>query len=63
MAHHEPIYGERFETAINSLKLVREAIGAKSAGEETPFKNFSKVHWLRLQVDYEGFKEAWDTLT
>lgn len=63
VAHHEPIYGERLESTIKSLKFVRDSIGAKFFHEDTPFLRFSKVHWLRLQMDYESFKEAWDTLT
>jgi hypothetical protein len=63
VAHHEPIYGQRLELTMSSLNLIRDAIGAKSLDQDTPFKTFSKVHWLRLQMDYEGFKEAWETLT
>jgi len=63
VAHHEPIYGDLLESTIAALSIVRGSIGAKSVDQDTPLKRFSKVHWLRLQMDYESFKEAWETLT
>lgn len=63
VAHHEPIYGVRLEQTMTSLALIRNSIGAQSLDHDTPFKKFSKVLYLRLQMDYEGFKEAWETLT
>lgn len=63
VAHHEPIYGLRLEQTMEALTLIRNSIGAQSFDQETPFKQFSKVLHLRLLMDYEGFKEAWDTLT
>lgn len=63
VAHHEPVYGRRLEDAIRSITFIRESLGAKKNEDDTTFKRFSKVHHLRLQMDYESFKDAWDTLT
>lgn len=63
VAHHEPIYGLRLEQTMGALTLIRNSLGAQSFEQDTPFKKFSKVLYLRLLMDYEGFKEAWDTLT
>lgn len=63
VAHHEPVYGKRLDDAIEALNFIRDSLGAKKHGEETNFKRFSRVHHLRLRMDYESFIEAWETLT
>lgn len=63
VAHHEPIYGEKLDQLISSIKFIRDSIGAKKGDEQTNFKRFSNVHFLRLQMDYASFIEAWNTLT
>lgn len=63
VAHHEPIYGDRLEEVISSLEYLRGSLGATYKGEETTFKNFSRVQYLRLRMDHESFLEAWRTLT
>jgi hypothetical protein len=63
VAHHEPVYGLRLEQTMDALTLIRNSIGTNSFEQDSPFKKFSKVLHLRLLMDYEGFKEAWDTLT
>lgn len=63
VAHHEPVYGLRLEQTMDALTLIRNSIGANSFEQDSSFKRFSKVLYLRLLMDYEGFKEAWDTLT
>ena len=63
VAHHEPIYGQRLEEVTRAIAFIRNSIGARRDYEETNFKAFSKVHHLRLQMDYASFIEAWNTLT
>ncbi len=63
VAHHEPVYGARLENTIEAVKFIRGSIGAKRDNEDTNFKKFSNVHYLRLQMDYASFVEAWNTLT
>lgn len=48
---------------MEAIGFIRNSIGAKKDDEETNFKKFSNVHYLRLQMDYASFIEAWDTLT
>jgi hypothetical protein len=63
VAHHEPVYGQRLEDCMEAISFIRNAIGARKGETETSFKAFSKVHHLRLQMDYASFVEAWNTLT
>lgn len=63
VAHHEPVYGQRLEKAMEAVGFIRNSIGAKKDDEESSFKKFSNVHYLRMQMDYSSFVEAWDTLT
>jgi hypothetical protein len=63
VAHHEPVYGQRLEKAMEAVGFIRNSIGARKVDEETNFKKFSNVHYLRVQMDYASFIEAWDTLT
>lgn len=63
VAHHEPVYGQRLVEAMNALDFVRNSLGAKRNDDETPFKKFSRVQYLRLRMDHEAFVEAWHTLT
>lgn len=63
VAHHEPVYGQRLEDCMKAISFIREAIGAKKGDNDTSFKSFSNVHFLRLQMDYASFIEAWNTLT
>ncbi len=63
VAHHEPVYGQRLSDAMEALAFIRNSIGAKNFEEETAFKRFSRVQYLRLRMDYESFTEAWHTLT
>lgn len=62
VAHHEPVYGPRLDDAMNALNFFRRTLGAKKHDEETAFMRFSQVQTLRLQMDYEAFVRAWDTL-
>lgn len=63
VAHHEPVYGEKLDQVISSIKFIRESIGSKNGNDDTSFKRFSNVHYLRLRMDYASFVEAWHTLT
>jgi hypothetical protein len=63
VAHHEPVYGGRLNKAMHALKFMRDSLGARNAEDDTSFKRFSRVHYLRLQMDHESFIEAWDALT
>lgn len=63
VAHHEPVYGDRLTSAMDALEFIRNSLGAKKKDEETAFKRFSRVQYLRLRMDYESFTEAWHTLT
>lgn len=63
VAHHEPVYGQRLEKTMDAVRFIRDSIGAKKDDEDTNFKKFSNVHYLRMQMDYSSFIEAWDTLT
>jgi hypothetical protein len=63
VAHHEPVYGDRLENAMNALDFIRNALGSANANDDTAFKKFSRIQYLRLRMDYEGFLEAWKTLT
>lgn len=63
VAHHEPVIGHRLEECIKAITFIRNSIGAKKGETETSFKSFSNVHYLRLQMDYASFLEAWNTLT
>jgi hypothetical protein len=63
VAHHEPVYGQRLEKTMHAVKFIRNSIGGKKDDEPTNFKKFSNVHYLRVQMDYASFIEAWDTLT
>lgn len=63
VAHHEPMYGQRLDAAIEALEFIRNALGARGTGEDTNFKQFSRLQHLRLRMDYESFLEAWGTLT
>lgn len=63
VAHHEPVYGQRLTDAMEALDFIRNSLGAKNSEEETAFKRFSRVQYLRLRMDYESFSEAWHTLT
>lgn len=63
VAHHEPVYGDRLTAAIQAIDFIRNSLGAKGGEEDTTFKRFSRVQYLRLKMDYEAFIEAWNTLT
>lgn len=63
VAHHEPIYGQRLSEAMASIENLRNMLGTKSVEENSTFKDFSRVQYLRLRMDYEAFQEAWRTLT
>jgi len=63
VAHHEPVYGQRLTDAIEALEFLRDALGARKGEEDTSFKKFSRIQYLRLRMDYESFLEAWTTLT
>jgi len=63
VAHHEPVYGQRLTDAMKALDFIRNSLGAKKREEQTAFKNFSRIQYLRLRMDYESFTEAWHTLT
>lgn len=63
VAHHEPVYGERLEDAMEAIDFIRDKLGATGANEDTTFKKLSRIQYLRLRMDYEAFCEAWRTLT
>ena len=63
VAHHEPVYGQRLEEAMTAIAFIRNTLGARKGEENTSFQRFSKVHYLRLQMDHASFIEAWNTLT
>lgn len=63
VAHHEPVYGQRLVDAVDALELLRNSLGSKNVLDDTPFKKFSRIQYLRLRMDYESFLEAWSTLT
>lgn len=62
VAHHEPMYGQRLAEAISALEFIRDNLGAKQSGDNSNFKQFSRLQYLRLRMDYETFEEAWSTL-
>lgn len=63
VAHHEPVYDKRLNDAVIAIDFVRENLGSRHSGTESNFMKFSKVHHLRLRLDYVAFLEAWATLT
>lgn len=63
VAHHEPLYGGRLAKTMKAIDFVRNSLGAKRPIEDTAFKRFSNVLFLRLQMDYAAFQESWETLT
>jgi len=63
VAHHEPVYGQRLVDVMKAIDFIRESLGARKGEEDTAFKSFSRVNYLRLQMDHESFVDAWDTLT
>lgn len=63
VAHHEPVYGERLDQAVSALDFVRTWLGAKTESEQTSFKQFSEVQYLRMRMDYQSHLQAWQTLT
>lgn len=62
-AHHEPIYGRKLDDAMAALDFIRTHLGARSEGEDTSFKHFTRIQHLRVRMDYESYREAWQTLT
>lgn len=62
-AHHEPIYGEKLDQAMAALDFIRNHLGARAATEDTAFKHFTRIQHLRVKMDYESYREAWQTLT
>lgn len=62
-AHHEPIYGDKLDQAMDALEFIRSQLGARTATEETAFKHFTRIQHLRVRMDYESYREAWQTLT
>ena len=63
VAHHEPVYGQRLVDVMTAIDFIRNSLGAKRLDEDSNFKRFSRVQYLRLRMDYESFSEAWYTLT
>lgn len=63
VAHHEPVYGKRLKEVMSAISFIRQTLGTKNLNVDSSFKRFSKVHHLRLHMDYESFLEAWDNLT
>lgn len=63
VAHHEPVYGNRLSEVIDALEFLRNALGARVEEEDTSFKEFSRIQYLRLRMDHQSFLEAWKTLT
>lgn len=63
VAHHEPVYGQRLHDVIEALDFLRNSLGARRGETNTKFQDFSRLHHLRLRVDYEHFLDAWKTLT
>lgn len=61
-AHHEPIYGTKLDEAIQALDFVRDNLGARTEGEDTSFRHFSRIQHLRVKMDLESYREAWATL-
>ena len=48
---------------MEAVEFIRNSLGSKKSDDDTPFKRFSRVQYLRLRMDYESFVEAWNTLT
>lgn len=63
VAHHEPVYGDRLQGVMEAIDFIRNSLGARKNEDETSFKKFSRIQYLRLRMDYESFEEAWHTLT
>lgn len=62
-AHHEPIYGDKLDQAMQALDFMRTHLGARTPTEDTAFKHFTRIQHLRVRMDYESYREAWATLT
>lgn len=62
-AHHEPIYGVKLDQAMEALDFIRNHLGARNATDDTAFKHFTRIQHLRVKMDYESYREAWQTLT
>lgn len=62
-AHHEPIYGVKLDQAMKALDFIRNHLGARNATDDTAFKHFTRIQNLRVKMDYESYREAWQTLT
>lgn len=63
VAHHEPVYGQRLDDVMDAIEFLRNSLGSRGDGADTSFKKFSRIHNLRLRMDYESFQEAWTSLT
>ena len=48
---------------MEALDFVRNHLGARSPTEKTAFKHFTRIQHLRVKMDYESYREAWQTLT
>lgn len=62
-AHHEPIYGVKLDQAMEALEFIRNHLGARNSTDDTAFKHFTRIQHLRVKMDYESYREAWQTLT
>lgn len=63
VAHHEPLYAGRLVKTMDAIRFIRNSLGSQDPTDETAFKRFSNVLFLRLQMDYAAFQESWETLT
>lgn len=63
VAHHEPVYGDRLDDVVAALDYVRTWMGAKTEADDTSFKRFSSIQFLRMQMDYQSHLATWETLT
>lgn len=62
VAHHEPVYRMRLDDVMDALFFLRNSLGCRKEHEHSAFKQMSELQYLRLKMDYVGFKNAWNDL-
>ena len=59
LAHHEPMYGERLNTAIRSIEFIRENMDVKTPSANGPLADFTNAQYQNLLGRKAQFDGAW----